>query len=146
MTDAAEPVAAQESLLRTVVAAFYRRVRADPLLGPVFEQVVEDWSAHQERLTAFWSAAVFKSGRYKGRPVPAHMAHGSLLTRPMFDRWLEIWAEVTSRMAPELAPTLQFKAVRIAESIQLALFFEAELHAGANGRRPTRLMSAPSGK
>ena len=45
-----------EDSLRLLVADFYDRVRADPVLGPVFEGAVTDWPAHLDRLTAFWSS------------------------------------------------------------------------------------------
>ena len=42
----------------------------------------------------------------------------------MFDRWLAIWAATTDElMPPAAAAALQAKAARIAESLQLALFF-----------------------
>jgi len=114
-----------EASLRGVVDLFYSRVRADPLLGPVFGSAIHDWPAHLALLGDFWSSVMLTSGRYKGQPVPAHRKHLEHLTPAMFDRWLALWAEATDElMAPDAASRLQAKAARIAESLQLALFFK----------------------
>lgn len=113
-----------EADLDPLIAAFYARVRRDDLIGPVFADAIADWDEHLEKLVAFWSSVMLTSGRYKGNPMAAHMAHLSELTPVMFDRWLALWAEVTAQMLPaELAAALQHKAARIAESLKLALWF-----------------------
>ena len=111
--------------LRELVDAFYARVRADAALGPVFNDAVHDWPEHLDRLTDFWSSVMLTTGRYKGQPVPAHKQHGERITPALFDRWLALWGETTAElMTPDAAAALQFKAARIAESLQLALFFK----------------------
>jgi hemoglobin len=113
-----------EDGLRRVVTAFYARIRQDPELGPIFNDAIHDWPEHLEKLTDFWSSVMLTSGRYKGRPVPAHLKHAQRITPQLFQRWLKIWAETTDElMAPQDAEALQAKAIRIAESLQLAMFF-----------------------
>jgi len=113
-----------EDSLRELVGQFYDRVRADAELGPVFNDAIHDWPAHLDLLTDFWSSVMLTSGRYKGRPVPAHQKHGSRISPELFDRWLALWDETSDAlMTPEAAAALQDKARRIAESLQLALFF-----------------------
>jgi hemoglobin len=114
-----------EASLQALVDDFYARVRADPKLGPIFNDAIDDWPGHLDKLTAFWSSVMLTSGRYKGQPVPAHMRHITRITPELFDRWLALWAESTEQlMTPEAAALLQAKAARIAESLQLALFFK----------------------
>lgn len=114
-----------EGRLKNLVERFYARVRADEELGPIFNDAVDDWPEHLEKLTAFWSSVMLTSGRYKGQPVPAHRKHVSRITPVLFDRWLALWKTATDElMAPEAAAALQAKAARIAESLQLALFFK----------------------
>ena len=113
-----------EAKLRRLVHLFYARVRQDPDLGPVFNDVVEDWPEHLEKLVAFWSSVMLTSGRYKGNPMIAHIRHKARITPALFDRWLELWAETTDAvMPPAAAAALQAKAARISESLQLGLFF-----------------------
>ena len=116
-----------EGALERLVAAFYARVRADAELGPIFDDAVEDWPEHLEKLVAFWSSVMLGSGRYKGQPVPAHAKHRNRITPALFERWLAIWKQATAElMAPDAAAALQSKGTRIAESLQLALFFKLE--------------------
>ena len=113
--------------LARLVDAFYARVRADASLGPVFNDAIGDWPEHLEKLAAFWSSVMLTSGRYKGQPVPAHMKHKSRITPALFDRWLALWARTTDElMVPEAAAALQDRAARIAQSLQLAMFFRLD--------------------
>ncbi|WP_447725340.1 group III truncated hemoglobin [Sphingomonas koreensis] len=113
-----------EGSLRELVGQFYARVRTDAALGPVFNDAIHDWPGHLDLLTDFWSSVMLTSGRYKGRPVPAHQKHAGRISPELFDRWLALWDETSDAlMTPEAAAALQDKARRIAESLQLALFF-----------------------
>ena len=121
-----------EAALERLIPAFYARVRADTDIGPLFEAAVHDWPGHLDKLVAFWSSVMLTTGRYKGSPVAEHLKHKTAITPAMFDRWLAIWADTTDELlAPAAAAALQAKAARIAESLQLALFFRL----GDPGRR-----------
>lgn len=119
-----------EDMLATLVPAFYGRVRQDPLIGPLFNAAVDDWDEHLGKLTAFWSSVMLTSGRYKGSPMAAHLRHADAIRPEMFERWLAIWAETTSDLVPgAAAQTLQERAGRIAESLQLGLAFRRDVRA-----------------
>lgn len=110
-----------------LVEAFYARVRADEELGPIFKDVIADWPEHLGKLTDFWSSVMLTTGRYKGQPVPAHMKHRSRITPELFERWLGFWVETTDAvMEPAAARALQDKARRIAQNLQLAMFFRID--------------------
>ena len=109
-----------EALLRRLVHAFYDRVRADPLLAPVFAARITDWEPHLERMVAFWSSVALMSGRYHGRPVPAHTplpvgaAH--------FERWLALFRETARELCPPAgAAHVIARAERIAQSLHMAV-------------------------
>ena len=117
--------------LKRLVDVFYARVRADGALGPIFNDAIGDWPEHLEKLADFWSSVMLTSGRYKGQPVPAHRQHGDRITPALFERWLALWTQTTDElMEADAAAALQAKARRIAESLQLALFFRLD-HASA---------------
>ena len=123
-----------EEGLRTLVEAFYACVRADEELGPLFNDAIGDWPEHLEKLSAFWSSVMLTTGRYKGQPVPAHMKHRERITPELFDRWLGLWRETTdAMMTPSAAQALQEKAQRIAQSLQLALFFRLDDNGRTSG-------------
>lgn len=113
-----------EPRLDALIPAFYARVRADELIGPVFNDAIHDWDKHLVQLVAFWSSVMNTTGRYKGSPMAAHLKHKARITPGMFDRWLTLWNEITDEMlAPDEARAMQAKASNIGESLKLALFF-----------------------
>lgn len=113
--------------LKRLVALFYARVREDDELGPIFNGAISDWPGHMEKLVAFWSSVMLTSGCYKGNPMAAHLKHRDSISPELFERWLTIWNRTTKElMSPDVAAALQAKAARIAESLQLALFFKLE--------------------
>jgi hemoglobin len=113
-----------EEQLARQVDLFYTRARADALLGPVFNDAVEDWPHHLAKIQAFWSSVMLTSGRYKGSPMAAHIKHGARLTPEMFGRWLALWRETARDVfPPDEAEAIADKADRIGESLSLALFF-----------------------
>jgi hemoglobin len=105
-----------------LVPRFYARIRRDEVLGPIFNDAIEDWPHHLAKLEAFWSSVMLTSGRYKGQPMVAHLKHADHMTRENFGRWLGLWAEVTDEeFGPHAAAAFQEKAGRIAESLQLGV-------------------------
>ncbi len=124
-----ENLVIDDANLARLVDLFYERVRADEELGPIFNDAIADWPEHLEKLAAFWSSVMLTSGRYKGQPVPAHVKHKARITPELFDRWLALWARTTDElMAPDAAAALQDRAQRIAQSLQLAMFFRLDDH------------------
>ncbi|WP_404479211.1 group III truncated hemoglobin [Novosphingobium sp. BL-52-GroH] len=116
-----------EEKLGQLVHAFYARVRDDADLGPIFNDAIDNWPNHLNKLAAFWSSVMLTTGRYKGQPVPAHMKHSGRITPALFNRWLALWTETTNAlMPPAAAAALQAKAARIAESLQLAMLFRLD--------------------
>lgn len=113
-----------EEQLSTLVHRFYGKVREDEVLGPVFNAAVDDWPEHLEKLSAFWSSVMLTTGRYKGNPMAAHLKQKAAIEQPMFARWLELWSETAGEVLDQRgAAAVVAKAERIAESLQLGLFF-----------------------
>lgn len=111
----------EEDIAR-LVPAFYQRVRADEVLGPIFDSAIGDWPHHLEKLKAFWSSVMLTSGKYKGQPMVAHLRYKEHMTRENFGRWLTLWGETGEELlSAEAAAAFQEKAGRIAESLQLGV-------------------------
>jgi hemoglobin len=116
-----------EAAIARLVDHFYAKVRADAELGPIFEHAIgDDWDAHLATMCDFWSAIMLTSGRYHGNPVLVHRQIDGL--RPqLFSRWLELFAETSADLFDEsTARAFQNKAVRIAESLKIALFYRPD--------------------
>ena len=123
-----EPIT--EDDIARLVPAFYRRVRADEVLGPIFNGAIGDWPHHLAKLQAFWSSVMLTSGRYKGQPMVAHLRHVHYMTPENFTRWLELWRQTTDELlGPRAAAAFQEKASRIAQSLRLGVQFHRDGHA-----------------
>jgi hemoglobin len=113
-----------EASIERLIDRFYASVRRDPVLGLVFKTTIaaEDWPEHLATMRRFWSSVMLASGAYSGNPVAVHRSVLGL-ERPMFDRWLALFAAAAAELfAPELAAQFVEKAGRIATSLRLALF------------------------
>jgi hemoglobin len=112
-----------EAMIQRLVHAFYARIRADDVLGPIFAAEVSDWDPHLAKMCDFWSSVVLMTRRYDGRPVPAHVKIPGL-DHAHFEHWLALF-EATAREVcpPEAAAIFIDRAGRIAQSLRLSLDF-----------------------
>jgi hemoglobin len=109
-----------EASIRRLVHTFYDRVRLDPLIGPIFEAQIDDWDEHLEKLCAFWSNIVLRTGRYQGRPMQKHLRLP--IEAAHFDRWLALFrATAAEIMPPDVAAIFTDRANRIADSFELGI-------------------------
>lgn len=109
-----------EPELRALVEGFYGKVRTDPVLGPIFAGHIADWAVHIERMVTFWSSVALMTGRYHGRPVPAHtkLPVGAL----HFERWLALFRKTAGETcSPEGAAHIIVPSERIARSLLSAV-------------------------
>ncbi len=114
------PATLDEAHLATLVDRFYDKVRADPMLGPVFNAAVHDWDAHKRTLVSFWSSVALGTQSYRGSPMSAHRPHP---IRPEhFDHWLELWRETARETLEEAAAARMIEfAERIGRSLRMGL-------------------------
>lgn len=126
-----------EHEIALMVAAFYAKVRRDPLLGPIFEERVPDWDLHLGKLTDFWSSILLRSGRYLGAPMHRHNALAGL-TAVHFERWLNLFRETT---AAQPNSELRHRAEAAAERIAQSLWYGYQL---SRGREALRLADRPA--
>jgi hemoglobin len=109
-----------EASIRILVHTFYDRVRADTLIGPIFEARVENWPEHLEKLCDFWSNVVLRTRRYDGRPMQKHLRLP--LEEAHFDRWLELFRVAVAEIMPPAAGAIFIdRANRIADSFEMGI-------------------------
>ena len=107
-----------EDEVARLVHAFYARVRADALLGPVFAAHVDDWPAHLAQLVDFWSAMLRGTRRFRGAPVQRHNALPGL-DAAMFARWLTLFRQTTAGIGnPAMQALADDMAARVAATLQ----------------------------
>ncbi|TCW80145.1 Globin [Burkholderia sp. SRS-46] len=116
----AEPT---EDNIRALVYAFYDRVRADPLLGPVFDaKLAGRWDDHLPKMVTFWSSLVLGTKGYRGNVQQAHQPLDGV-EPAHFSRWLTLFLNtVATRYTPPAAVRFMEPALRIAQSLQLSRF------------------------
>ncbi|MDI1262694.1 MAG: group III truncated hemoglobin [bacterium] len=114
-----------EAMIERLVHGFYVRVRADAVLGPIFEARIRDWEPHLAQMCAFWSSVALMTGRYHGTPMARHLPLP--VDAAHFDRWLELFETTASEICPPVAAAhFVERARRIASSLELGI-------AGAHG-------------
>ncbi|BDD06216.1 group III truncated hemoglobin [Aureibacter tunicatorum] len=78
-----------------LIRKFYSRVRKDELLGPIFNEVIDDWDKHMDHIADFWESSIFHVGKFKGNPMAKHMEVDQKadhsITQNHFGRWLQLW-------------------------------------------------------
>lgn len=120
----ANAIGIDETYISMLVDEFYRRVRSDTVLGPIFEQAIGDrWDYHLPRMKSFWASVALNAGTYSGQPVPAHKKLTSV-EKVHFQHWLALFRGTLEDTAPtpEAIEYFMERAARIAESLQLAMF------------------------
>lgn len=114
-----------DPMIEVLVRRFYEKVRADALLGPVFEMRISDWEPHLQRMCAFWSSVALMTGSYHGTPMTKHLPLP--VDAEHFDRWLILFEETARDFcSAKAADHFIERARRIAESLEIGI-------AGSNG-------------
>lgn len=117
-------IATRADIVR-LVDSFYRLVREDEILGPIFDDVAQvDWAAHLPKMYDFWEAVLFGRPTFKGNPLAVHLAlaQKTPLTSHEFDRWVALChATVEELFEGEVADMARLRASRIATTMQYHL-------------------------
>jgi hemoglobin len=123
-----------EAMIERLVHTFYARVRADALLGPIFNAAIIDWDSHLLKLCDFWSSVTLMTGRFKGTPVQAHAALPAI-TGEHFDHWLALFARTARDICPPAAAALFIdRSQRIAQSLELGVALHRKQILGSGER------------
>jgi len=116
-----------DEMIEQMVGRFYRRIRDHDRLGPIFDHVIgDDWTPHLYKMESFWESITLMTGRYKGKPMAAHIKLKGV-TPDDFELWLELFRETAEETCPpDIASVFVAKAENIARSLQQAMFFSPE--------------------
>ncbi|MBS0482408.1 MAG: group III truncated hemoglobin [Proteobacteria bacterium] len=118
----AERIGIDPAFISAMVENFYARVRADSLLGPIFDQRIADWPHHLGRMKAFWASVLHESGGYSGNPMIKHVAIPAI-ARPEFEHWLSLFDQTLAEIEvdPNATSLIAGRARMIAESLLNAI-------------------------
>jgi hemoglobin len=100
--------------IELLVNTFYRQVRQDDLLAPIFENTIPNWEAHLPTMYDFWDSMLFGSGTYKGNPFAKHIPLP--INESHFERWIGIFIQtVDNQFIGEKAEEIKTRAASIAK-------------------------------
>lgn len=107
--------------VKMLIDTFYTRVRADELIGYIFDEVAKvDWPKHLPVMYAFWDFLLLgNADTYQGNPIQKHYdLHAKHpLKAEHFDRWVLLFhATVDELFEGEGAKDAKFRAFAIAET------------------------------
>lgn len=109
--------------VRLLVTSFYAKVRKDPEIGHFFNETIEDWPEHIEKLINFWETNLFFVQKYKGNPLKVHAEvdekMGNTITNYHFGIWLRHWIETIDT---NFVGTNAEKAKQRARNISVRMF------------------------
>ncbi|WEK21437.1 MAG: group III truncated hemoglobin [Candidatus Pedobacter colombiensis] len=95
------------------VNSFYGRVQRDELIGPVFNNVIQDWEPHLKKMYAFWNAVLFGVPGFSGNPFARHAPLP--IDEKHFERWLLLFNDtIESLFEGEIAELTKKKAATMA--------------------------------
>ncbi len=115
-----------EEEVHQLVHGFYGRVRQDPVLGPIFDRHIEDWNPHLAKMVDFWSGALRGTARFRGTPMPKHVALPGL-SAELFQRWLKLFGQTTATLGNA---AMQERADALAHRIAESLWYGYQLYGG----------------
>lgn len=104
-----------------LVNAFYTKVRADDMLGPIFEPIIKDnWAVHLGRMVDFWSTILLYTKKYKDDPMPKHRKLP--VEKAHFDRWLFLFNQTINELFEgEVAENARLRAASIAKIMMVII-------------------------
>jgi hemoglobin len=78
--------------IKLLVDTFYDKVREDQLIGPIFDERIQNrWPEHLAKMYTFWQTVLLGDHTYYGAPFPPH---AQLPVEKMhFERWLSLFSE-----------------------------------------------------
>ncbi|HEY4324975.1 MAG TPA: group III truncated hemoglobin [Mucilaginibacter sp.] len=107
--------------IQLFVNEFYDKVQHDPLIGPIFNEVITDWEPHLNKMYAFWNAALFGVPGFKGNPFARH---APLHLKPeYFAQWLHLFRQtIDQHFEGPMAEDTKNRAELMAVMFQSKLF------------------------
>lgn len=107
--------------IKQLVDRFYDRVRADTLLGPVFEaRIRNSWPQHLEKMYGFWQTVLLGEHTYNGSPFPPHAQLP--IDHQHFAQWIQLFtATIDEMFAGDKTEEAKWRAARMAEMFEMKL-------------------------
>jgi len=104
--------------IELLITEFYKKVRQDEKLAPVFAHV--DWDHHTPVIINFWSSLLLGDESYQGNPFQKHIQLP--IDQRHFERWLALFKQtLQENFQGEKANEAMDRANNIAKMFQFRL-------------------------
>lgn len=107
--------------VKLLVDTFYGKVRNDELIGPIFDERIQDrWPEHLAKMYTFWQTVLLGEHTYYGSPFPPHARLP--VEKEHFERWLSLFSETLKELfTGEIAEEAMWRANKMAEMFQFKI-------------------------
>jgi hemoglobin len=104
--------------IKLLVDTFYQRIQTDELLGPIFNERIQDrWPIHLEKMYCFWQTILLEEYTYNGRPFPPHAQLP--VDHQHFVQWLSLFTQTVDELfTGEKASEAKWRANKMAEMFE----------------------------
>ena len=104
--------------VKLLVNTFYDKVREDYLIGPIFNERIQDrWPQHLAKMYTFWQTVLLGEHTYYGTPFPPHAQLP--VEKEHFERWLTLFEQTLKELfSGEIAKEAMWRANKMAEMFQ----------------------------
>lgn len=110
-----------------LVSTFYAKVRDNEKIGYVFNEIIQDWPSHLEKLTDFWETNLFFVSKFRGNPMQAHVEvdrhFNNSIEQKHFGEWLNMWFETVDELFEgDRASIAKNRARNMASNLFMAVY------------------------
>ena len=107
--------------VKLLVNTFYGKVREDKLIGPIFDERIQNrWPEHLAKMYTFWQTVLLGEHTYYGSPFPPHAKLP--VEKIHFERWLTLFSETLNELfTGEIAAEAMWRANKMAEMFQFKI-------------------------
>jgi hemoglobin len=117
LTEKKEDILTLEDI-KLLVNTFYDKVREDTLIGPIFNERIQNrWPEHLAKMYTFWQTVLLGEHTYYGSPFPPHAQLP--VEGQHFQRWLFLFSQTLNELfTGEKAKEAMWRADKMAEMFQ----------------------------
>lgn len=104
--------------IKKLVDTFYEKVRRNELIGPIFNERIQDrWPQHLEKMYTFWQTVLLGEHTYFGSPFPPHA--NLPVSHKHFEKWMELFTQTLDELfTGEKAEDAKWRAGKMAEMFE----------------------------
>ncbi len=113
--------------INKLVLSFYSKIQKNEEIGYFFNNIIQDWEEHYEKLTDFWESNLFFTGSFRGNPAIAHVnvdkEHNYSISEYHFGIWMNLWFQTIDELFEgEMAERLKHNARKMSTHLFLRIY------------------------